>query len=551
MKKRILAFLMALCMLLSTAGALAEGASYVPGETTRSLLGGAWNAGQIVTAELGLDLDLNTSMLTADAAEAEIIAAVLDLMKDATISVGAGRTEEGLRIELGGKLAPEGNSSVSISAAADLTRDGASVESDLIPGQRITATWETLLALCGASEAEIAQILSLRDMDIQAMIDQLMAQIPMVLETAMTVAAPYGETITAFLNTLTFEVITDVPEQEGYPTVSALGRVTFTPKDLAPLFTALADQLEQDATLAPLLDGLLAELESSPATTAEFCAAVREFAASITNETPFVLDVGMNENGAPLYIELYDAPATGSTGYIGLFAYPTGEPNAYSYWLGFSSYPDGATIQDSFYMSFDMTIDPANPLVFDMTMNMGITAEGQNILTADADVSNQTITTDEGMPGYSSSMQMTENMDIDGDQVRALVSSQEVWAQTANAGEAFALQGTIDYYFPDMSVTLNIFEEGMFVPAGSGVDGAMKVGLQMPDLGVNTMAMSVGISSEAHTPAQLTELALETATSEQMTELENTVMNVLNTKMAELIAVLPADLLALMMSSEQ
>lgn len=550
MKKRILAFLTALCMLLSTTGALAESAAYTPGQTTFALFESAWNAGEIITADIGLNVDLNLDALGVAGEEAAIVEGVVAMLQGATISVGAGRTENGVRIELGGTLVNEANESASIEVSAEMTRDGLSIESDLIPGQKITAAWETLLALCGASEAEIAQIMSIRDMDVNALIEQLKAQLPVLLESAMAVAAPYGETISAFLNTLSFEEITDVPEQEGYPAVAALGRVTFTPKDLAPLFTALADQLEQDATLSPLLDSLLAELASSPATTAEFCAAMREFAASITNETPFVLDVGVSENGEVLYIEFYDAPATGSTGYLGLFAYPTGEPNAYSYWLGFSSYPDGATIENAFYMGFDMTMDPADPLVFDMTMDMGMTAEGQNILTANASVANQAITTDEGMPGYSSTMQMTENMDIEGDQVRALVSTQEVWAQTANAGEAFALQGTFDYYFPDMSFTLNAFEEGMFTPDGSGVDGAMKAGLQMPDFGVNAISMSVGIRSEAHTPAQLTQLALETVSSEQMTELENAVMNALYAKTLDAMAVIPPELLALMTAAE-
>lgn len=549
MKKRILALLLVLSMLLASAGVLAEEAAYVPGAIGKQLLADAWNAGKLVTVDLGLNMDLNLDALGIAEEEAAAVTSVLNLLQNATVSIGAGKTENGVRLELSGKLAGAADEAVSISAAVDLTAAGASLESDLIPGQKITATWETLLALCGAGEEDIAQLLALRDMDLPAMLEQLNAQLPEIIASAEAVLTPYIETIYTFLDTLAYEEFTDVPEKESYPHAATLGRVTFTPKDFAPLFVSLADQLEQDTTLAPLLDSVLAELAAAPATTVELCADMREFAAAIASDMTFGLDLGMNEDGELLYVDFHDSPATG---HIRLFSYPTDEPNTYTFLLSFASYPDGANVTDAFYIGMLYTLDPADPYACDLYLEMDVTASGESVVSASADTTRKAIVTDENLPGYSLDMTMTESISDEGETTRALLSLQEVWAQTADAGEAFALQGTVDYIFPgDMNFSLELFSEGMFTPDTDGANGSMRYGIRYPALGLNSFVMNLGIRSEAYTPAALTELALETATTEQMTDVENTVTNTLNTKLVELISVLPADVLAAFMTIEE
>lgn len=546
MKKRILALLLALSMLLASAGVLAEEAAYVPGVIARQLLADAWNAGKLVTLDLGINMDLNLDALGLTGEDAAAVATVLSLLQNATVSIGAGKTDNGVRLELSGKLAGAADEAVSITAAVDLTAAGASLESDLIPGQRITATWETLLALCGASEEDIAQLLALRDMDLPAMLEQLNAQLPEILASAEATLSPYIETLFTFLDTLAYEEFTDVHKKESYPRAATLSRVTFTPKDFAPLFVSLADQLEQDTTLAPLLDSVLAELAADPATTAELCADMREFAAAITSDMTFVLDLGMNEDGELLYAEFYDSPVTG---HIRLFSYPMDEPNTYTFLLSFASYPDGANVTDAFYVGAIYTLDPADPYACDLHLEMDVTASGESVVSASADTTRKAIVTDESLPGYSFDMTMTESISSEGETTRALMSSQAVWAQTVDAGEAFALQETLDYVFPgDMNVSLELFSEGMFTPDTDGANGSMRYGIQCPALGLNSFVMNLGIRSETHTPAALTELALETATTEQMTDVENTVTGTLNTKLVELISVLPADALATFMT---
>ena len=150
MSKRILSMILAVCMLLSAPFALAQ-EDYVPGETMRSLISGALEDGQIVGGDLKLLFDMNMDVLDpSQETERALIDGVMQVLDASTLSVGVGKLDDGYRIELAGEYAPSGKQSTAIDAAIELTREGVVIESDLIEGKRLSATWESVLLMCGA-----------------------------------------------------------------------------------------------------------------------------------------------------------------------------------------------------------------------------------------------------------------------------------------------------------------------------------------------------------------------------------------------------------------
>lgn len=566
MKKRILWLIFALCTALFLPMAAAEEDAYTPGEITKTLLREAFDAGKIITGDMTLALDIAPELFTESEEEAAQMQAVLDLIEAVTLTGGIGKIEGGYRLELSAQLAPENKESVSVDAALDLTPGGVSLESDLIEGEKITARWETILALCGADQETISMIMSLKDTDFEALISQLLAQIGPMLDMAAQIAAPYGETIAAFAANLPMETEENVAADDYYPATAMRVYVSFTQKDIGELIIALSDQLETDETLAPILDALLAEeamtIQIEPAddddqaeqpstaiaSTAELCEALRQEAALMTDETPYVLMLGLDDAGTPMYAELYDVHEDNSGFILSVSAYETDAAGTYSYDFTFSTSEDGENVDDAFSLYGTVAADGQDAYAADVTMSMVVFEDGVNILSLDYVVDASAVQTEEGLPAYQTDFTMNMFVSDEGEEVTAVMGGTNVQAQT-KTGELTSAAATMDMYIGDQAVTMDIVETFVISATEDGFTGSYAVSEKMPDLGFNDYGITGSICAKDHdaaASAALQATALEDATNDDMNALMNRVYAALSEKLTVLVQILPPEVLELM-----
>ena len=127
-----------LCLALIFPCALAEDA-YVPGQRTQALIDAALDAGQVVGGETRLTLQLGDeilSMLADDEESQTQLDALMEVINGVRLAGGFGKLEDGYRVELGGSYTAPSGDNVFVTAAANLTLDGVSIESNLIEGER-------------------------------------------------------------------------------------------------------------------------------------------------------------------------------------------------------------------------------------------------------------------------------------------------------------------------------------------------------------------------------------------------------------------------------
>ena len=256
MKKTNFLFTLFLCLTLLVSFASAETAAYVPGETTSALFADAFDAGLMVGGEAQLTLKANPAMFDDDA-DLSQIDALTDVLNDVRFSGGLGKIEDGYRLELAGSYAPENCTPVDVNLALNLTIDGISIESNLLKGERVTAKWETLLALCGADDTMIAQFSALKEMDWDTALSELAETVGTYASLAATLAEPYLNTFGEFIASLNINVTDDVAANGDFPAVDHELTIECSMADIARLMDALADQLEKDDDIAPYLEALL------------------------------------------------------------------------------------------------------------------------------------------------------------------------------------------------------------------------------------------------------------------------------------------------------
>lgn len=100
--------------------------------------------------------------------------------------------------------------------------------------KRYTMNWETLLG-----------------MNLEEMTAGLLGTLEPLME-------PYVAIVDEFMQELSVKEFYDVPEEYGFPAVAYEIYITCTHAQAAELLTRLADQLEGDGQLAPVLDVMLA-----------------------------------------------------------------------------------------------------------------------------------------------------------------------------------------------------------------------------------------------------------------------------------------------------
>lgn len=552
MKKRVLGLLLALCLALPLFAASAE-EMYVPGEITRSLVKSAFDAGKMLTGELALSLDMDTAFLFGDDEEsAAQFDSILSVLRDARLSLGVGKLEEGLRLELGASYVPEDAKGASVSAAADVTLDGVSVESDLIEGQKITAKWETLLALAGVDRQTSAMILSLRDMDWEAELAAAMAQFQAVAQQSAQVVLPYAQTVGDFIAALPAANDTDVPADATHPAAATRFTITFTRDDVRRLIVSLADQLEQDETLVPLLDSLLAQSASAdadaPANTAALCAAIREEVADLTGQEPYTFVVGFDAEDTPLYAEI--------TGQLGSGLYIACYPGDGAQQFSFTAVEieEDGTVDFSIALSGSFATDNPDMRLaqnVDFAMQMQGVEDGVPVASMDYALTCRPLTTQDGQPGYTVTGSMDMNVTEDGETLREVMSVNTEQVKTATGGESSKVSTHVDAYDDEVQVAITANGSMTMEPDGDdGFTGRYVISEEIPAMGLRDFTFDIALASREYDAAALTPLALESATSEDIEALSQMAMAAFQGKFIDLLSALPQDVQQMILNAE-
>ena len=548
MKKIILA--LALCAALLLSGALAEESSpYYPGHLTRDLFSEAFDAGKIVTADLSVAADIDPDVLELDEETADLAPAVLKLLGDMHLRVGLGKLEDGLRLTLGATLdAPEGMLPVSVNAAANLTLDGVSVESDLVPTQRVTAKWETLLALAGADDEVIAAFSELRNMDWDALMARMNQDLFSSLETHAGYLAPYMAIISEYLSTLPTEVAQDVPASGDFPAVPMQATIRLTAQDLANLCTLLVDQLAQDERQLP---ALAASQHTTPET---YLANLRGRIVALSQER-FTTTLTMGTSAAffPFYITVSVKPDGQYQPDRGmeLILVPNEEGTSCYIALNLYTLNDAGLKDDAFSLSMDVKLNMDDPVLFagsEIPLHLEILSGAREKFVVDLTGIVSGTTTEEGLPAAQQTI--TEEARTywnDQPTTRVALKLDTLRALTADGGEMASINGALESYYQDWLITSTGFGlDGRVVSDGNGgLEGYHTVSLQMADVGINDFSFKLQYACEDYDPATtqaLEEIALETVSQDDFTALQNRVINAGMMRMVMMLPLFPPEL---------
>lgn len=531
MKKIILA--LALCALLLTGCALAaQDAPYVPGQTANRLVGDAFDAGKVLTWDMNLHLDADPSVFGMAGDNAQLVTGILKLLDQAHLRMGAGKLDGGVRLTLGAQLdPPEGGAGApaGVDVAANIDWDGVSLESALIPGQRFTAKWESLLRLGGADEQTLAIYDALKSADWDAVSQQMGDQMGQLSEQLLAVVAPYQQILAQCMENAVMETAENVQAAGDIPAMAARTTLVFSGSDLSKLLTDLANQLDGDETLKGLAASFTQAIESiggTVETEGSLSGSLREAAAGIAPDVELTLVFGQREDGMPVYIA-FEAGQAGAKAAGGAVTIAASEENV-SAGAHIAS-ADETSIVFDLAMDADLTEDAIIGKAYDVELTMDANANGQSLY----DVA-YTISTKggirEGMP--SMAVNVSENMsliDKNGTPARAVIASSGLANLTADGGEAENVGGQYDLYVGDNALSITFAAKDAVAPDGNGgAQGETGFSLEMPGTGIDEFALNVQMESLDYDPAStaaLSEVALETATQEELQALVQTVTN--------------------------
>lgn len=551
---------LALCLMLLCPATLAQASGYVIGEPTRSLLAQTFLSGKRMTSELKLGMELDGEALGLTEEENAQAQAVLAALEQMTITSGVVKLEDGLRLELAGEIASEaGDATVGVNAAAQLTFDGVSVESDLIAGRRVSVKWETLLALCEVDAESIAAFTeakeALRTMDaaqmeqmIAELVAELMETIQPIIETAGQMAQPYMQIIADAIVALPMDLRENLNE-EGYPATATEISITVTLKDIGDLLTKLCDQAAQDETLKQLGDLLLAETEAGM-TTMDVIDALRAEAAQMTDTTiPIIFFLGMNEEDMPMYLEaVITEPTSGESLYGGFFCYENAEDGAVLELVGGLYDAEGnATVY--FYGGANALRDESDPNAMDMSLTIGAGTDEESLLSF---AMTYTVMPKEGeLPSYDLAYGYSMNVSDGEENVQMVANIEGSVGMTAAGGESSAVTATRDMYADGAQISIGSSAAMQLEPTADGnIAGAYSASESIPAAGVKNLTVDMKVGSETYDASVsdgLEAVELEALSEEEMEALVNGVYETLmNEKLMQLMDVLPQEVVEML-----
>ena len=562
MKKTNFLFTLFLCLTLLVSFASAETAAYVPGETTDALFADALDAGLMVGGEAQLTLKANPAMFDDDA-DLSRIDALADVLNDVRLTGGLGKIEDGYRLELAGSYAPENCTPVDVNLALNLTIDGISIESNLLKGERVTAKWETLLALCGADDTMIAQFSALKEMDWDTALSELAEAVGAYASLAATLAEPYLDTFGEFIATLNINVTNDVAANGDFPAVDHELTIECSMADIARLMDALADQLEKDDDIAPYLEALLSSSfvdftfyvgdEVVPVSTVpELCDFLRGSAKQLAqtdltiyywigycddDTMPFYV-IGQMENGVCQFILTPDETGNGTDCYVyfGTLDDAGNDLEYIAFETVFAQDPEDKSVCDLSLDFFGESVETG--LGFSFTYALSSTK------SPNADAYQFVINTD--FIGH----------DASNTEFRYTQSGNCVQSLTPTGGEQATYSMVTSSLGDSNDLTINLSVSSVIEPADPGVVGHYQYNMTEdgPNALWSLMDIDIDVFSWAYDPAStaaLTETALETVTNEEMDALVTRLSTAAQQKFAGVLAILPPEVMQIIMSSEE
>ena len=357
-------------------------------------------------------------------------------MPDLVLRLGVAFSQ-GARLELGLR---ESQENVGFDIALDADAQGLAIASDLLPDERYTMNWETLLG-----------------MNLEEMTAGLLGTLEPLME-------PYVAIVDEFMQELSVKEFYDVPEEYGFPAVAYEIYITCTHAQAAELLTRLADQLEGDGQLAPVLDVMLASQGLGSAAIVEM---MRGAAGSLAqSEGHFVLGAGTNYDAAaePWYVIVTNTQEDGATDEWYLSFEPYAEENTpYFFDLGYSQTLVDGSLGDGMQLIVGILSIPDTALTgwgVQLTVSEGETDTGLLRIRA----LKRPTTTEEGLPGYGGEVYIgVGNPEI------VMEYEHEMNAfMTPDGGEAFTLEGTL---CPDAAQSADTYA---FTPE-AGVESALEL----------------------------------------------------------------------------
>ncbi len=537
MARKILLVLMLIAALLCTT-AFAESA-YAPGEITRQLFKEAFDAGKMIKADIHLKLTPTENANGLSAKDA----AALEALNNASFTLGAGKIENGLRVELAAQYG-EG-AAVTADAALNITYDGLLAQTSLLPGESVSAKWETLLALCNVPQGDIDSIMALRDADIEQLMAQALESIAPFIELAASTLAPYGQTIANFAASLPMEFNENIPAEGSFPAAAREMIVAITLEDVGALIIQLCDQLEADPVLSAFINGMLSQQSDLPAsTTAELCALIRQFAAALTDtKHPLYLYLGFDAAGMPLYLSgAVNFPETGLSYYASLIC-ANGE---FMLDAGVSDAEGNFTDGLSLYLSY--VADPDNSQVVDVSGQLGLFEDTVPFFAVIGAYSNAAKTTADAQPGYDGAISLAMEFSTDGEYTSVAYDTTISSAKTAIGGETMNANGSLMLDADGETVTFPMSLEMTTSPSSNGPTIVYKektsIGY-MDTIGMHTEE-HVTFYTAAYDPAStaaLTATVLESVSSTDMEALVGRLQQNAEALVNQLMPLLPAELM--------
>lgn len=562
MKKTNFLFTLFLCLTLLVSFASAETAAYVPGETTSALFADALDAGLMVGGEAQLTLKANPAMFDDDA-DLSQIDALTDILNDVRLTGGLGKIEDGYRLELAGSYAPENCTPVDVNLALNLTIDGISIESNLLKGERVTAKWETLLALCGADDTMIAQFSALKEMDWDTALSELSEAVGAYASLVATLAEPYLNTFGEFIASLNINVTDDVAANGDFPAVDHELTIECSMADIARLMDALADQLEKDDDIAPYLEALLSSSfvdftfyigdEVVPVSTVpELCDFLRGSANQLaqTDLTIYYWIGYCDDDTMPLYVICQM-----ENDVCQFILTPDETGNGTDCYVYFGTLDDAGN--DLEYIAFETVFaqDPEDKSVCDLSLDFfgesvetglgfSFTYALSSTKSPNADAYQFVINTD--FIGH----------DASNTEFRYTQSGNCVQSLTPTGGEQATYSMVTSSLGDSNDLTINLSVSSVIEPADPGVVGHYQYNMTEdgPNALWSLMDIDIDVFSWAYDPAStaaLTETALETVTNEEMDALVTRLSTAAQQKLAGVLAILPPEVMQIIMSSEE
>ena len=556
MTKRILGFLLALCFALTCmGGALAEQtepAAYNPGEITSAMFENL-PAGTMTATDVKLFAEFGERFAQDVGADADTLAAISEVLDNTTLHLSAGAYDGGVRLYLAG-LYGFGESALSLDAALNITETGLSVESNLINGRKITVTWDTLLRIFGADDETIAAIKALSEVteeEITSAVTELLGKLSVYLQKALEIASPYLEKVVEFAVSLPVETLENVGDDSGYPAAAKVVTITCTDKAIGELLVSLADMLEQDAVLAPILDQMIAggmDITHNGVTatnTAEACALLRTAVAEeLTDESrPLQLVLGADENGVPSYLTVIKEMEDGtSVAFVATLNQV--DANTYAFTLDAGTYLADSSMADGISMVLAAGVDSENPnAVLVSTQTLGY--EGGEAIVQQTQTVTVESTEEDGVPLQKLDYVLSQTQE--GVTVDMAMNGSA--SPNEDNGETLSYEGTMTVTADDASIATDFTYVIMSTMAENEPVASMMFAMSTPDAGLDMYGMSVNCYTYEYDPATtaaLEEYALDTLTPDDMDALMTQASTATQDLLTKLMQALPEAFVAMM-----